>query len=157
MNATLFVDAKKTFCDYCSQLPRDTAAKTAQSFLYSFGIVTVLTGNLPLGVMAGTISAVCALVHAFTGPLFAKIFNEDSKNNTLQWYAELARTVVAFSAGVTVAHAFGLHFGILGALIIKVYANTIHGHFNPKEGMNSFFKNIISGFDLNEARRFVII
>lgn len=110
-----------------------------KSFIFSFAAGTLLSGgNVPVGVVTGTLGAVASLISSVSMPIFKEIFNRTHEH----WYENLARILIITCAVSVIATNVPFHISILGSTALSFLVNEF---------------NIFKDRSLDKANVFIVI
>lgn len=115
---------------FYDELPSDVLQNTAISFVASFALGTVISGQVSYGLVTGTMGAFAALIYAVTAPLMRMISRKMGHNEgQAVWWLELIRRIVVLTVAVavtSVATVYSVH--ILATVVLSATLYFITNH-----------------------------
>lgn len=91
-----------------NSFPTRIWSAAGKSFLCSFTISTLLSGNPAVGIVGGLGGAMASLISTTTFPLFQPLWGTNAQTSREKWYQFLSRSVVVIAlTSLMSAHLFG--------------------------------------------------
>lgn len=106
-----------------AKLPHDTLRTVAVSGITSFAITAVMSGNIRIGCLFGSLAALSSLVHAATRPVFKKLLDDKP---TIKWYEEAVMMVVNLAITQTLINSLtSYRVNLIASSVLTVFISVV--------------------------------